>query len=73
MTKKGTLIRAGTQAGQHAWLIPGEAWDLPGLAKAVGGLEQKLGWPGRPDHIVEASECHLKDVVLKATGSLQGW
>lgn len=72
MTNKDTLIRAGTQAGQHARLIPGEAWDLPWLAKAVGGLGQKIGWPGRPDHIVEASECHLKDVVLEGTGSLQG-
>lgn len=73
MTRKYTLIRAGTQAGQHARLIPREAWDLPGLAKAVGGLEQKISWPVRPDHIEEASEFHLKDIVLKATGSLQGW
>lgn len=38
----------------------------------VGGLEQKISRQVRLDHVVEASECHVKDTVLKTTASLQG-
>lgn len=72
MTRNSALSRAGAQAGQWAWPVPEGAWDLPGLAEAAGGLEQKISRQVRLDHVVEASECHVKDIVLKTTASLQG-
>lgn len=72
MTRNSALSRAGAQAGQWAWPVPEGAWDLPGLAEAVGGLEQKISRQVRLDRVGEASECHTKDTVLKTTASLQG-
>lgn len=71
--RKDDLI-GDVQAGKHAWLVLEGGWCLPGLIRgywrvSIGDkLQSRL-----LDHTVEAFECHIKDIVLETTGSLQDW